>query len=215
MIEWAYFPRTQRVPPLGKRVIDVFSDTAAKIDSESNNHLIGAEYKDAASDVVLSHLRAGLEAIGFRVEGGKKAAQKISVPVLFGRNGKAVRSFEADAYHEKEGFVIEVEAGRAVTNYQFLKDLFEAAVMVDVCYLAIAVRRIYKKAKDFETAHSFVDTLYSSDRLKLPPEGNSAHWILGAPRRDAAGLRRLLLIVSLGSSLLWILRMHCSRSRSI
>jgi hypothetical protein len=67
--------------------------------------------------------------------------------------------------------VLEVEAGRAVTNYQFLKDLFQATVMVDVNYLAIAVRKVYKRARNFDTAHSFVDTFYASERLKLPLKG--------------------------------------------
>ena len=38
-------------------------------------------------------------ALGFKVETGKKAVEKISVPVLFGLNGIPEKSFEADAYH--------------------------------------------------------------------------------------------------------------------
>lgn len=171
MIEWEYFPRNMRITSLCSNVIEVFNSSADQIDSAKNNHLIGAEFKDAASDLILAQVRAGLEDIGFRVESGKTAAGKIPVPVLFGRNGKPIRSFHADAWNEKEGFVLEVEAGRAVTNYQFLKDLFEATVMVDVHYLGIAVRRVYKRAKDFETACSFLDKLYASERLKLPLKG--------------------------------------------
>jgi hypothetical protein len=44
--------------------------------------------------------------------------------MLFGLNGRLEKSFEADAYHEREGFVVKVEAGHAVANNQFLKDLF-------------------------------------------------------------------------------------------
>lgn len=171
MIEWAYFPRTSPITHLGRQVVEVFENVASEIDSSGNNHLIDVKYKEAASNVVLSHVRAGLEAIGFDVESGKRADQKIAVPVLFGRGGRPAQSFHADAYHKKEGFVIEVEAGRAVTNYQFLKDLFEATVMVDVDYLGIAVRNIYKRAKDFETVYSFLDTLHASERLKLPLKG--------------------------------------------
>lgn len=36
------------------------------------------------SDVVLSFLRPGLDALGYEVESGKAAAQKIRRPVLFG-----------------------------------------------------------------------------------------------------------------------------------
>lgn len=171
MVEWAYFPRNRPVTSLGKQVVEVFETASALIDSAKNNHLIEVDYKEAASNVILSKVRGGLEQIGFKVESGKKIDQKIPVPVLFGPGGKPTRSFHADAYHESEGFVLEVEAGRAVTNYQFLKDLFEAAVMVDVNYLGIAVRRIYKRAKDFETVYSFLDTLYASERLRLPLKG--------------------------------------------
>jgi uridine kinase len=171
MIEWAYFPRNQHVTPLGNKIVQAFETVAAKIDSMGNNDKIGKDYKDSASNVVLSHLKKSLTALGFKVELGKKSNQKISVPVLFGRNGKAERTFDADAYHKTEHFVVEVEAGRAITNNQFLKDLFQASVMVDVDYLAIAVRRIYRDSADYEKAYTFLETLYSSDRLKLPLKG--------------------------------------------
>src|SRR5690242_11985311 len=111
MIEWAYFPRNQKITPLGRKVVEVFEAVAVNIDSKSNNEKIKVGFTQATSDVVLSQLRKGLEAIGFKVEGGKKTKQKISVPVLFGRDGRAARTFDADAYHEAEGFVLEVEAG--------------------------------------------------------------------------------------------------------
>lgn len=96
---------------------------------------------------------------------------KIRVPVLFGLNGEAERSFDADAYNKITKTVIEVEAGRAVTNYQFLKDLFETCVMYDVEYLVIAVRKNYRGNPDFEKVISFFNTLYSSQRLQLPLNG--------------------------------------------
>ena len=74
-------------------------------------------------------------------------------------------------YNAEQKFVLEVEAGRAVSNYQFLKDYFQACVMVDVDYLAIAVRQIYNKQKDYETVCNFFDTLYSSGRLKTELKG--------------------------------------------
>ena len=171
MIEWVYFPRDKRITPLGQQVVRAFENVASLIDSEQNNHLISADYKDSSSDVVLQRVRDDLEKIGFKVEIDKMAKNKISVPVLFGKMGCPSQSFEADAYHEKDGFIVEVEAGRAVANYQFLKDLFEASVMVDINYLAIAVRRLYKTQRDFDKCHLFLDTLYASDRLKLPLQG--------------------------------------------
>jgi hypothetical protein len=43
--------------------------------------------------------------------------------------------------------------------------------MVDVDYLCIAVRNIYKKSQDFEKVYTFFDTLYTSGRMKLPLKG--------------------------------------------
>ena len=105
------------------------------------------------------------------MERGKKKNEKIHVPVLYGKNGTTEKAFEADAYHDAEKFVLEVEAGRAVTNYQFLKDLFQACMMQDVDYLAIAVRNKYRTSKDFEKVFTFFDTLYKSGRLPLPLKG--------------------------------------------
>lgn len=123
------------------------------------------------SNMVLAAVAPGLQSLGFRVEIGKRRDEKISVPVLFGLNGRTEKSFDADAHHVDEGFVVEVEAGRGVVNNQFLKDLFQACMMHDVYYLAIAVRNIYKASQDFEVVCRFFDTLYASQRLQLPLRG--------------------------------------------
>ncbi|MBX3417516.1 MAG: hypothetical protein KF851_07945 [Pirellulaceae bacterium] len=123
------------------------------------------------SNGVLAVVRPELQSIGFIVEIGKKVSEKISVPVLFGRNGILEKSFDADAFHVATGFVLEVEAGRGVVNNQFLKDLFQACMMTDVRYLGIAVANQYGNNKDFEAVCRFFDTLYATDRLKLPLDG--------------------------------------------
>jgi hypothetical protein len=56
-------------------------------------------------------------------------------------------------------------------NNQFLKDLFEACVMPSVDYLVIAVRNDYRGQNDFEKVCAFLDSLYASDRLRLPLAG--------------------------------------------
>jgi hypothetical protein len=81
------------------------------------------------------------------------------------------KSFHVDAFHVDTGTVLEVEAGRAVTNYQFLKDLFEACMMHNVDYLVIAVRKIYRTSPDFERVLTHFDALYASGRLTLPLKG--------------------------------------------
>jgi len=91
--------------------------------------------------------------------------------VLFGLNGKLEKSFDAEAFHRDSGFVLEVEAGRGVTNNQFLKDLFQACMMHDVRYLGIAIRNDYRGNPDFDRVVRFFDTMYASNRLKLPLRG--------------------------------------------
>lgn len=162
MISWIYYPKSKKAPPLAIRVIEAFERVAEEIDS--------ANY-DLNSNAVLNRVSDHLTLIDFKVERGKRASEKIHVPVLFGMNGRLEKSFDADAYHEGEGFVIEVEAGRGVLNNQFLKDLFQACMMHDVRNLAIAVRNTYKGTKDFLEVVRFFDTLYASNRLQLPLEG--------------------------------------------
>ncbi len=135
---------------------------------ESNIGLISSESHNLASDDVLSHLTDGLIEVGFVVETGKSASQKVPIPVLFGMNGTIEKSFYADAFHADEGVVLEVEAGRAVDNNQFLKDLFQACMMQDAIHLVVAVRNDYRNSDDFSRVVKFFDTLYASQRLHLP-----------------------------------------------
>lgn len=134
---------------------------------------IASSTHELLSDEVLARCRTALENKGFEVESGKKKAEKITVPVLFGENGSIEKSFDADAYDAARGMVLEVEAGRGVANNQFLKDLFQACLMHGVDYLGIAVRQVYGKSssKDYERVITFFDTLYASQRLTLPLTG--------------------------------------------
>lgn len=147
MIQWIYYPRSAKPTLLVLKVVEAFEAVAEAIDSST--HL------KQDSNVVLSKVAHHLSKTGFRVEKGKKQNEKIFVPVLFGLNGKKEKSFDADAYNPDEHFIVEVEAGRGVTNYQFLKDLFQACMMHDVFYLAIAIRNIYRSSKDFEKVNRF------------------------------------------------------------
>lgn len=162
MINWQYFPKSDRAPSVALDVLAAFEEAADRIDSEKF---------ELESNDVLSEVRASLQTHGFDVETGKKKSEKIQVPVLFGINGKLEKSFDADAYHKEKEFVLEVEAGRGVVNNQFLKDLFQACMMHDVYYLGIAVRNLYKNSNDFERVIRFIDTLYASNRLSLPLKG--------------------------------------------
>jgi len=162
LIQWQFFPKNIDSPELLRQVIESFQTVEGEIDSETHR---------LPSDGVLGVIRPYLQELGFKVETGKKAVEKIKVPVLFGLNGIPEKSFEADAYHSELKTVVEVEAGRGVTNYQFLKDLFQACMMYNVEYLVLGIRRVYRTSKDFEKVVTFFDTLYASDRLQLPLKG--------------------------------------------
>ena len=163
MINWVYFPKSSPPPEFGLLVVALFEEMADAIDSSTE---VGQH-----SDTVMARLRPGLEGLGFRVEKGKSSQEKIIVPVLFGRKGKILKCFNADAHAPSKGWVLEVEAGRAVDNNQFLKDIFQACMMHDVLQLAIAVRNTYRSSDDFAKVESFLETLYTSGRLQLPLKG--------------------------------------------
>lgn len=162
MINWQYFPKSDRIPNHLTDIVRVFEKEQFNFDSEKYQY---------SSDEVLSFLRNGFEKLNYQVEKSKKRVDKIHVPVLFGKNGILDKYFEADGLNLETKTVIEIEAGRGVTNHQFLKDLFQASVMHDVEFLVISVRNIYRTSKDFDKVISFLDTLYASNRLKLPLKG--------------------------------------------
>ena len=162
MISWQYFPKRDALPEHLSTLLNVFKKHSKEIDSQTKN---------LSSNDALRVLKQDLLEAQYKVEQGKKLEDKIHVPVLFGRNGQLEKSFQVDAFHKESGTVLEVEAGRGVMNYQFLKDLFEACMMYGTNYLAIAVRNTYLKSQDFEKVVTYFDTLYASGRLTLPLKG--------------------------------------------
>jgi hypothetical protein len=163
LVEWQYFPKHSPCTDFLISVVAAFEEESTAVSSREN---VGQ-----SSDVVLAKLRPRLQGLGFRVESGKTADSRIRIPVLYGKNGSIEKSFDADAFHPREGVVLEIEAGRGVTNYQFLKDLFQACVMQGVDYLVIAVRQDYRGSNDFEKVCTFFETIFSSNRLILPLRG--------------------------------------------
>ncbi len=133
--------------------------------SKKNAETIDSSNHKLNSNGVLLIIKDALLSENFIVEQGTKIEDKIRMSVLFGRDGKLEKSFHVDAFQETTGTVLEVEAGRAVTNYQFLKDLFEACMMHNVDYLVIAVRKIYRHQTDFEKVLTHFDALYAMEDL--------------------------------------------------
>jgi hypothetical protein len=132
---------------------------------------ISSPEHDLSSDQVLQLVRPRLELVSFKVEKGKNRNQKIKIPVLFGLNNVIDKYFDADAVSLDGKIVIEIEAGRALDNYAFLKDVFEASLMYGVEYLVIAVRNHYRGSRTFERIAVFMETLYISNRIRLPLRG--------------------------------------------
>lgn len=162
MLRYQFFPRSIAVTQNISAIIQCFQRNFEKINSDNNNY---------SSNEVLEILRADLSDTNFTVETGKKDEDKIKVPVLFGLNNKIDKSFNADALSADGKIVIEVEAGRAVDNNQFLKDIFQASMMFGVEYLVIAVRNDYRGGDDFQKIYTFLETMYISSRITLPLNG--------------------------------------------
>lgn len=162
MISWQFFPKSKMIPGHLQDVVQVFDKNGKAISSVNHNY---------GSNEVLGKIYTDLVSLNFLVEKSKKKSDKIKVPVLFGPNGKLEKYFDADGYNSVTKTVIEVEAGRAVTNYQFLKDLFQGCMMYEVDFLIIAVRQHYLGNHDFQKVIIFFETLYSSGRLTLPLNG--------------------------------------------
>ena len=169
MINFQFFPRSHGVTTRIREIIECFKT----VDKEKD---VSAHLK---SNDMLALVRPHLEQIGFTVETGKAKDEQIFVPVLFCENDEVDKSFAADALSDDHKIVIEVEAGRAVRNNQFLKDIFQACMMYEVEYLVIAVLNEYsfmnsgKKqvAYDYQAVKTFLETLYVSNRLQLPLKG--------------------------------------------
>lgn len=162
MIKFQFFPRSRGINKSMQQVLDAFMTVQEEISSDT---------RDLTSNDVLAKLRPYLEERGYKVEKGKREEDKIDVPVLFGQDNNIDKSFYADALSEDGTIVIEVEAGRATENNQFLKDIFEACMMFEVEYLVLAVRNTYRTHDDFVRCHTFLETLYISNRLQLPLKG--------------------------------------------
>lgn len=169
MINFQFFPRSHGVTPKIREIIECFK-TVDK-EKDASVHL--------KSNDMLALVRPHLEQIGFTVETGKAKDEQIFVPVLFSENDEVDKSFAADALSDDHKIVIEVEAGRAVRNNQFLKDIFQACMMYEVEYLVIAVLNEYsfmnsgkqQVAYDYQAVKTFLETLYVSNRLQLPLKG--------------------------------------------
>lgn len=168
-IRFQSFPQTEPPPEFVPKIVDLFVRHEATISTTVLT-------KGLTSDRVLAVLAADLKGIGFDVETAKTNAGKIDRPVLFGENGVPTRRYQIDGYHKQWHCGLEVEAARAWLGNAIYRDLFQAAVMVGVEHLCLAVSNIYKfqssgkkaTSSDYANTISVAATLYGHTRLKLP-----------------------------------------------
>ncbi len=164
---WKFYPAILPAPEWADDVLSVFGKARSKIDSE--------KCQGVASNDCLAAVQPGLTGIGFEIETGKSAKQRLRRPVLFGENGKAEVSYDVDGFHPDSKIVLEVEAGRGAANNADYRDLVRAALMVGVDYLVLAMMREYRSAgrvvRSYEQTRRRLDAIYASDRLALPLRG--------------------------------------------
>ena len=112
----------------------------------------------------------------FQVEASKKKVDKLQRPVFFGENGIPTLRYEIDAYHPEWKCGLEVEAGRGWMGNAVYRDLVQAAVMVGVEHLCLAVANVYRyqtggrpaSSRDYENTRQVAEAIYGHSRLRLP-----------------------------------------------
>jgi hypothetical protein len=100
--------------------------------------------ENLTSDRVLAFIADDLASLGYKVETGKKALQKIRRPVLFGEEGVEKVSYEIDAFHDSLGIAVEVEAGRGARGNAVYRDLIRTSLIVGAKYLVLGVMIDYR-----------------------------------------------------------------------
>ena len=169
---WDYFPRNARPPEWVEPFIA--NIRAAEQSISTVNHRTGLD-----SARVLQHLAVGIRELGFAVESGKKASERIRRPVLFGSNGRAEVSHEIDAFHDDYGIVVEVEAGRGARGNATYRDIIRTSLIVDAQYLALLLPVAYRhvtsgreiSVRACKECADLLSALYARQRLPLPFRG--------------------------------------------
>ena len=168
-VRFSTFPRTQSPPMFIADVVKIFEQHWPRIATT----LLG---KGLTGDQVLALLRDDLVDLGFGVEAGKKANQKIKRPVFFGENGEPDLQYEVDGWHPKWQAGLEVEAGRAWMSNAIYRDLIQALVMVEMKHLIVAVPQEYRHqtkgktriSRDYEKIIAVAQALYGHSRIDMP-----------------------------------------------
>jgi hypothetical protein len=166
---WQVFPRFKRTTPKLSEVVDAFIKNESRfVETKKIKKKTKQVYYSLESNEVVQLVRKELEQAGFRVEKSKKQADKIKLAVTYKENDAFGKTFEVDAYHIDERIIIEVEAGRAVSNNAAYLDFLKGCALQGVAHIVIAVRLEYKSTADFDKVRETFDTIYASSRLQFP-----------------------------------------------
>ena len=168
-IRFSTFPRTKTPPRFLSQLVEQFKERAGEIGTNLPR-------KGLTSDELLTVLRPGLIELGFEVEMGKRAKDRIMRPVFFGENASPELQYQIDAWHPEWLAGLEIEAGRAWMGNAVYRDLVQALVMVDLEYLILAVPQAYHykvngratASRDYENTVAVADALYSHSRIEMP-----------------------------------------------
>lgn len=169
--KWTYYPQRDPPPAWVPGVIAEIAQAQSRIDS--------TRVRGLGSNGVLAVLRPGLEQLGFRIEAGRRAADRIALPVLFGEQGIPRVRYDVDGVHEAHGVLLEVEAGRGADGNAVYRDLVRTSLIVNARFLALGVMQEYHRKSSGKTiivrsygdAKDQMDAIYASQRLRLPFEG--------------------------------------------
>ncbi|MCL6284901.1 hypothetical protein M3P21_15320 [Ruegeria sp. 2012CJ41-6] len=168
-IRFSTFPRTRAPRDFVASVTSVFEKHHSEIGTIDLQ-------KGLTSDAVLSILRDDLMELGWDVERGKRADQKVKRPVFFGENALPDLQYEVDAWHADWRSGLEVEAGRAWMGNAIYRDLIQALVMVDMDFLFLAVPLNYKYrtggretiSRDYDNTIAVSEALFGHSRIEMP-----------------------------------------------
>lgn len=169
---FSHYPRNVGAPMWVEPLVNAFRSCRTQIDTI----LLP---KGISSDDVLKALRPALTTLGYEVEAGKRADQKVRRPVLFGDEGVPRVMYEIDAFHDELGIAVEVEAGRGAANNADYRDIVRTSLILDSRYLVLAMPIAYKFTSSgkqtsisaYANSRDQLDAIYASQRLRLPFEG--------------------------------------------
>lgn len=119
-----------------RKVIEIVKSAEPKIGSYHQNQMIGNGLK---SDLVVLQLMSDLKSLLFEVEMNRCG----HTVTLISEKGKYKMTIKIDAYNPSEKIVLEVEAGQAVMNKNYIRNFMNFNSYADGKFLIIMVRNLY------------------------------------------------------------------------